>query len=118
MITIEHDRDNFIVCRASGTLTRKDYEAAVPELDQAIALREGQPRLLILLEDFRGWEIEALWPELRTDLKYRSDFDRVAVAGESNLEHWATVLSKPFFRAEVRYFDRDDLAAAEAWLSH
>jgi hypothetical protein len=117
MIVIEHDREDFLVCRVSGTLTKADYDAAVPELENELQLHGRPLRLMIVLEDFRGWEIEALWAELRFDIAHGDDFGRIAVVGESGLEEWGTRLSKPFFGSEVRYFDRSDRAAAAAWLS-
>ena len=118
MITIEHGRDHgMIVVRASGTLTTRDYEAAVPELEHAMEMSEGPLRILLRLEDFRGWEVGALWCELELDLKYRGDFGRIAVLGESRLEKWGTTLSAPLIKAEMRFFPLDREAEAREWLA-
>lgn len=117
MIRIEHDPDGFLVCRASGKLTEADYDAAIPELENAIGLATGPMRLMIVLEDFRGWEIGALWKDLRFDLRHRNDLGRVAIIGESKTEEWIGRLSKPFFDAEIRYFDAERLDEAREWLS-
>ncbi len=118
MITIEHSRDHgMIVVRASGTLTTRDYEAAVPELEHAMEMSEGPLRVLLRLEDFRGWEVGALWCELELDLKYRGDFGRIAVLGESTLEKWGTTLSAPLIKAEMRFFPLEREAEARAWLA-
>ena len=117
MIIIEHRRGvDLIVVRASGTLTTRDYEAAIPELKHAMELSEGPLRVLIRLEDFHGWEIGALWRELKFDLKYRDDFGRIAVVGENSLEKWGTALSAPFAKAEMRFFPLSREEEAEAWL--
>jgi hypothetical protein len=117
MITIEHDRDNYLVCRVSGRLTEADYEAAVPEIENELLLRDDSLRLMIVLEDFRGWDIAALWEDLKFDVRHSGDFGRIAVLGDSTLEKWGTTLSKSFFGSEMRYFDLKDRAAARAWLS-
>jgi hypothetical protein len=118
MITIEHDRDrDMIVIRASGTLTTEEYEHAVPELKHAMELAQGPLRVMIRLEDFRGWEIGALWQELKLDLNFRGDFGRVAVVGETALEEWGTALSAPFAKAEMRFFPTDREAEAKEWLT-
>ncbi len=118
MIRIEHSRDQkMIVVRASGTLTTQDYDQAVPELEHALELSQGPLKVLIRLEDFRGWEIGALWRELELDLTYRGDFGRIAVIGESRLEKWGTTLSAPFAKAEMRFFPTGQEAEAEAWLA-
>ena len=117
MIQIEHSRDqDVIVMRASGTLTTQDYDDAIPELEHALELSDGPLRVMIRLEDFRGWEIGALWRELEFDLKYRGDFGRIAVIGETELENWGTSLSAPFAEAEMRFFPSSRAAEAEAWL--
>lgn len=117
MIAIEHDRDNYLVCRVSGRLTEADYEAAVPEIENALVLRDEPLRLMIVLEDFRGWDIAALWEDLKFDVRHSGDFGRIAVLGESKLEEWGAALSKPFLGSEIRYFDIKERPAARAWLS-
>lgn len=117
MIAIEHHRDGYLICRVSGTLSGSDYDSAVPELENELQLGRKPLRLMIVLEDFRGWEIGGLWEELRFDARHGDDFGRIAVVGESKLEEWGTRLSKPFLGADMRYFDRDERAAARAWLS-
>lgn len=117
MITIEHDRDNYLVCRVSGRLTEADYEAAVPEIENALVLRDQPLRMMIVLEDFRGWDSGGLWEDLKFDVRHASDFGRIAVLGDSKLEEWGTRLTMPFMGSEVRYFDIGDRATARAWLA-
>ena len=105
-----------IVIRASGTLSAKDYEAAVPELQHAIALSNGPLRVLLRLEDFSGWEIGAMWREIEFDLKYRNEFGRIAVIGETALEDWGTRLSALFTKVEMHFFPTDQEAKAYEWL--
>lgn len=117
MISIEHPSDhNMIVIRASGALTTQDYDAAVPELQHAIELSDRPLRVLLRLEDFSGWEIGALWSEIEFDLKYRNDFGRIAVLGETELEEWGTTLSAPFTKADMKYFPTEQEAEALEWL--
>ena len=118
MITIEHrPGTDLIVVRASGTLTQKDYDHAVPELENALALARGPLRVLVRLEDFRGWEIGALWRELSFGLEHRGDFGRIAVVGETRLEEWGAALAAPFAGAEMRFFPTERGDEAEAWLA-
>lgn len=117
MIAIEHHRhDDVIELRASGTLTTNDYETAIPELEHAMELSEGPLRILVRLEDFRGWEIGALWRELEFDLEHRGDLGRIAVIGETKYEEWGTSLSAPFTKAGMRFFTTDNEADAYEWL--
>ncbi|GEM_PF-792235 len=117
LITIEHSPENRIVtiC-ASGTLTANDYDAALPELEHAIELADDPLRIMIRLENFSGWEIEAAWKDLKFGLTLGGDLGRVAVVGENKLEEWGTKLSAPFIGAEMKYFSTDQEVAAQSWL--
>ncbi|WP_296424555.1 STAS/SEC14 domain-containing protein [Yoonia sp.] len=117
MIRIEHRRhDDVIVVRASGTLTTADYETAVPRLEHLMERATGPLRILMRLEDFKGWEIGALWSELEFDLKHRGDFGRIAIIGDTALEQWGTTLAAPFIKADVRFFTPDKELEAREWL--
>lgn len=115
MITIEHNPEGWIVMRASGTLSADDYEAVAPEIDLAMK-RAGPLRILIQLEDFRGWDAGGLWEEIRFDSKHDRSFERIAIVGETSLEHWGARQAQIFFSAQSRYFDRAQLDEAKAWL--
>lgn len=118
MIEIEHTRGkDVIVVRASGTLTVEDYDRAVPEIENAMQLAQGPLHVMIRLEDFHGWEIAALWQELRFDAEHRGNFGRIAVLGETTFEEWATRLSAPFTKAEMRFFPLESEEEASAWLA-
>ena len=53
MIEIEHSRNNNVITlRALGTLTKADYDTAVPEIENAMVLANGPLKMLLRLEDF------------------------------------------------------------------
>jgi len=118
LITIEHPKevDDLIVVRVSGTATKTDYEAAVPELENAVQLAKGPLSVLIRLENFQGWELEALWREIEFTLDKTGKLGRVAVLGETKLEEWGTKLSAAVAPTEMAYFPSDQEREALAWL--
>ena len=103
----------FVTVSASGRLTPSDYEAVVPRLEDELEAY-GALRLLIRLDDFKGWTPKALVEDLKFDFAHRKDVERVAVVGEHGIDRLATVLSKPMFRGEVRFFE--DETEARSWL--
>ena len=115
MLTLSQTEDGFVAMKATGELTKEDYDSFVPAFER-IAEAKRPLRILIELEDFRGWTLGALWEELKFDITHQDDLGRVAIVGDRAWEDWGTRLSKPFFKAEMRYFDRAQLAEAEAWL--
>lgn len=117
MIAIELDETKFIVLRASGQLTEADYAAAVPEIENVLSLRGKPLRMMIRLEDFRGWHAGALWDELRFDARHHDDLGRIAVVGDATWQEWGAKLAGPFFAGEIRYFSREEMDKAKEWLS-
>lgn len=102
--------------RVTGTLTSDDYEALRPQLEKQ-ARENGPLRVLILMEDWRGWDgLVALWEDLKTDVRLNEHVERLAMVGEEDWERWMTEISKPFAKGTIRYFDRDQLDEAWAWL--
>ncbi|MGW8161890.1 MAG: STAS/SEC14 domain-containing protein [Desulfobulbales bacterium] len=115
-ITIaETTAGNFVEARIIGKLTENDYEIIIPELERRIK-EYGRLRLLIELEDFQGWTAGALWEDIKFDFRHFHDIYRIALVGDSKWEKTATLFSKPFTAAELRYFDWKDLEAARRWI--
>ncbi|WP_296643385.1 STAS/SEC14 domain-containing protein [Roseinatronobacter sp.] len=117
MIEIEHShQDDNVVIRATGTVSRRDIDLAVPEIEQALELAEKPLKLMIRLEDFEGWEIGGLWEDIVFSLERRGEFGRIAVIGESALEKWTAMLAAPFAGSELQVFRQENEDAARAWL--
>lgn len=101
--------------KVSGKLTDDDYKIFMPELEKAIEL-SGTIRLLWLMEDFHGWEVRAAWDDLKYWMKYNDAIDRIAMVGDKKWEEWMAKLSKPFAKADVKYFSHSQLGEAWDWL--
>ena len=87
----------------------------VPELDRLLA-KHGKISILFEMHDFHGWSAGALWADTKFALKHFSEIERVAVIGEKRWQKGMTTFCKPFTRAEIRYFDHDHQAEANAWV--
>jgi hypothetical protein len=101
--------------RLSGKLHDEDYQTFVPLVEEALAA-EGKLSLLAQLEDFHGWDMHAAWDDLKLGLKHYSDFERLALVGDEKWEEWMARIAKPFTKAEVKYFGKDDLDDAWRWV--
>ena len=115
MLNYQTEND-LLVIKASGKLTKADYEEFAPRFEQMVE-EHGPLRVLIELDDFQGWDLPGFWEELRFDVSHRADMGRVAVIADKTLEQWGTKLSKPFFKAEIREFEHGQEEAARAWLA-
>lgn len=53
---------------------------------------------------------------MKFDATHQDAMERIAIVGENQWEEWGTKLSKPFFKADVRFFTPGRAAEARAWL--
>ncbi len=117
-ITIqEQDGGETVIVHAIGTLTKSDYKRFVPEFEHQVC-QHGKLRFLFDLTEFQGWEVGALWEEVKFDLKHFADIERIAVVGDKQWQHGMTTFFKPFTKASVQYFDFNSVfAEAQKWLA-
>lgn len=101
--------------KISGKLHKEDYEHFVPLFERLIA-QHGKLRLLVEMQEFHGWDVSALWQDIKFDLKHFKDIERLALLGESKWEKGMATFCKPFTSATIRYFDVAQAAAARAWV--
>jgi hypothetical protein len=99
----------------TGKLSRDDYAKFVPDSEDMID-RFGKIRILVVLDDFHGWEVGALWEDIKWDARHATDVERIAIVGETKWHQWMASFCKPFTSANLRYFGHDRLTEARAWL--
>jgi hypothetical protein len=107
---------NTVGFKLSGKLTDEDYQQFVPLIDEAIA-QSGKVRVLAQFHDFHGWDLHALWDDIKFSTTHCTKIERIALVGEKTWEKWMATVCKPFTRATVRYFDASQIDAARAWLA-
>jgi len=102
--------------KMSGQLHDEDYKKFVPLVDNAIA-KEGKIRLLAQFHDFHGWDLHALWDDIKFSTTHCTKIERIALVGDQKWEKWMASVCKPFTMAKLRYFDAPQMDAAKAWLA-
>lgn len=110
----EGDGKVFII-KLSGKLSAHDYEHFVPETERRIR-EQGKLRMLVQMHDFHGWELGALWQDVKFDAKHFADIERLAMVGEKKWEAGMAAFCKPFTTAKIRYFDTAQYDDALAWV--
>nr|WP_321397330.1 STAS/SEC14 domain-containing protein [uncultured Desulfobacter sp.] len=98
------------------TLKKEDYEQFVPMVEKIMESRD-KIRMLIVLRDFKGWSVGAMWEDTKFGLSHFTDIDRLAIVGDKQWEKTMAVFIKPFTTATVKYFDLKELDAANVWIS-
>jgi SpoIIAA-like len=100
----------------SGTLHDADYKDFVPKIDAAVA-EHGKVRLLAKFHDFKGWDVKALWDDIKFSTTHCTKVERIALVGENKWQEWMAKVCKPFTMATIKYFDAADVDKAWAWLA-
>ncbi len=106
--------NDFIAVRASGKLTKKDYEDILA-LAKEKTRQYGRTNWYIEITDFKGWEFDAAVEDLKFDIEHYDDIKRIAMVGDKKWYYWGAMASKLFTRAKVEYFDIADKVKAENW---
>ena len=107
--------DKVLGFRLSGKLHDEDYKTFVPTIDEAA--KAGKVRLLAQFHDFQGWDLHALWDDIKFATTHCTKIERIALVGEKKWEAWMAKVCKPFTLAKLRYFDVSEIDAAKAWLA-
>lgn len=119
MLEITDENEEMITLKASGKLSREDYEQILPALGEKLEQSKGSLNMLMDVEDFEGLEFDAIKDGLSFNLKHLDDFDRfdrVAVVGGGSLEALASKIAEPFTGGEVKQFDSGERASAHQWV--
>ena len=101
--------------KLSGKLHDEDYKTFVPLVDAEIA-REGKVNILAQFHDFQGWDLHALWDDIKFSTTHCTKIDRIALVGEKKWEEWMAKVCKPFTMAKIQYFDATKIDDAWKWL--
>lgn len=109
-------RDDTIEITARDTLTDQDYQEILPVIDRVLQTRE-KPKFLIILEQFKGWEMPAAWIDLKYGFKHMKAFGPMAIVGDNITQKWGTQFSNIFFPSKIRYFDKAEIQKARLWLA-
>lgn len=106
-----------VTTRVSGTLT----QAALSGMQKAVAeviRRQGKVRILVLAEQFAGWERGGAWNDFSFQAQYDPSIEKMAIVGDQRWEDLALIFTaKDLRRFPIEYFAPDELDKARAWLN-
>ncbi|NBP80806.1 STAS/SEC14 domain-containing protein [bacterium] len=113
-VAVTEAEDGVVEVAVTGSLTRSDYDHFVPVLERK--MKDGKVKILFSMHDFTGWDIGALWEDIKFDFKHFGDIERLAMVGEKKWEEGMAWFCKPFTTAKVAYFDQGQIDTARSWL--
>lgn len=107
---------NMLVVKATGKLTNEDYkQTLIPRMDTII--REyGRARLVMdMSNDFQGWQISAMWDDVRFGVAHRNDLERMAIVGGTKSIEWGAKIAKLWMNGQIKCFPATEFNTALAW---
>jgi len=110
------ENNNLVVFHVSGQLGKDEYEVIHTELE-AIIKKIGQIKILVLLNDFQGWEAVKGWEDTSTE-GIDPYISKMAIVGEEKWRDLATVFTLKGLRpVPIEYYSTDQHEAAIQWLN-
>lgn len=68
------------------------------------------------MQDFQGWDLKAVWRDLKFDVKHASQLEKVAMVNAKDWEVELTNLMNPFTSAEVHFFETGERKRLLSWI--
>jgi hypothetical protein len=114
---LEQQADCLCILRVDGELKKSELDAAQSQFVEKIA-GGGTVKLLVLLENFTGWERGEQWGDTDFFFSHRDDFEKIAVVGDSRWEAQVLAFTGAGLRkGPVKLFPETAESEARAWLA-
>ncbi len=109
--------NGILTLKVSGTLTQSEL-AGLQTAAAEIIGKGGRWRVLVLTENFAGWERGGTWDDFSIQSEYDAGIDKMAIVGERKWQDLALLFTAKGLRAfPIEYFEPEQLEAARAWLA-
>ena len=109
------ENSNTLRIDANGKLHHSDYQKLTPEVEKLIA-KHDKIRIIIVTDDFHGWDLQAAWDDLKLGLKHHKSIERFALVGDKKWMEWLSKSAAWMINGEVKFFEKPQQADAEAWI--
>lgn len=109
--------DGILAARITGMLTHPEL-VALQQAASDIIRQQDKVRLLLVTENFGGWQRGGDWGDLSFQLEHDAHIEKMAIVGEKKWEDLALIFASKGFRSfPIEYFPATDVAKARAWLA-
>ena len=117
-VQIQYQPDDICVLRISGILKRSEFGAEQNALARRINMG-SKPRLLVIVENFEGWERGADWGnDLDFMISHGGKISKIAIVAEPRWEALSLAFAGAGVRhAPVKFFPPNELEQARSWLA-
>jgi len=114
---LEQHNDRLLVLRIGGQLKKSELDAVQSEFVEKIT-GTGTVKLLVLLENFTGWERGEQWGDTDFFFTHRNEFEKIGVVGDPRWEAQVLAFTGAGLReGPVKFFPATGESEARAWLA-
>jgi hypothetical protein len=115
--SVQHERSNVFRLELRGLLLKSELDECQRQVAEEMA-RLGAVKLLVVLDDFEGWEPQASWNDLSFYVNHGDAIERIAIVGDPQWRNLTMMFASADLRkAPVEFFREQDRAGAREWLS-
>ncbi|MGR9071447.1 MAG: STAS/SEC14 domain-containing protein [Gammaproteobacteria bacterium] len=100
-----------------GTLRPAELRE-LQDLARDLIVNGKRPRILVIVEDFEGWETREDWGDVDFLMEYGDDIAKIAIVGDERWREEAFLFTGKGLRTTaIEFFPSESLNEAEAWLA-
>jgi hypothetical protein len=116
-VQMQYEPNDICVLRIGGILKRSEFGAEEKALARHID-SGSNPRLLVILENFEGWEGGTDWNDLDFYILHGHKVSKMAIVAEARWETLALAFAGAGVRrTPVKFFPSNELEQARSWLA-
>jgi hypothetical protein len=107
---------NVLMVVVSGQLKQPELAEVQQAASTIIRIRD-KVRMLVIAEDFQGWNSEDDWGDLSFQDENDAKIERIAIVGDREWKDLAITFAGRGFRDfPIEFFEHGQMAKARAWL--
>jgi hypothetical protein len=117
-ITVKEGLGNLNVIQISGMLRKSELDAVLAVVaKKLIADPQLRIKLLIIVEDFKGWEGDVNWGDMSFYIEHGSKIEKIALVADKKREAELMMFMGAGIRpTPLKYFPPDQIDQARIWL--
>jgi hypothetical protein len=112
---IAKESGHVLTMKVSGTLSQAEL-AGMQSAAASVIRAGGKWRILVLTENFEGWERGGTWNDFSV-MSQDASIERMAIVGEPRWQEMTLLFTAAGMRPfPIRYFETAQITAARQWL--
>jgi hypothetical protein len=117
-VTFQQENDTLVVMHVSGLLKKSELDATQAAAAKQLAAKGTvSVKVLIIVENFQGWEGGADWGDMSFYAEHGDKMKKIAIVGDPKREaDWMMFMGAGIRPSPIKFFPLGQDAQARAWL--